>query len=107
MTLNQFAKIYDHPNSTILLEGKRIVLDVDKDKLTELGKLLASKSSKMTFRSCNADGADYFFSLGVSSVDKARLQVITPFAGHRQKENKAYSTVSLGEINIASEREVL
>ncbi len=63
--------------------------------------MLASTNSKMIFRSGNTEGADYYFSLGVSSVDNYRLQVITPYTGLRQKSNQAYDTISLDEINVA------
>lgn len=107
MTLKDFIKEFDTDNSIVLLEGKRNVLEADKEKLVSLGKLLASATSKMIFRSGNADGSDYYFSIGVSAVDKSRLQVITPYTGHRQKSNQAYDTISLDEINIAAEPEVV
>ncbi len=90
MTLKEFIKQFDKDNSIILLEGKRIVLEADKEKLTALGKLLASKTSRITFRSGNAEGSDQLFSDGVTSVDNKKLQVITPYSGHRQKTNQAY-----------------
>ncbi len=62
---------------------------------------------KNEIQSGNADGADYYFSLGVTSVDKSRLQVITPYTGHRQKTNQAYETISLDALTIAEEPEVL
>jgi hypothetical protein len=107
MTLKDFIKQFDKENSIVLLEGKRNVLDADKEKLVLLGKLLASNTSKMIFRSGNADGADYYFSTGVSAVDNSRLQVITPYTGHRQKSNQAYETISLDEINIVADTEVV
>jgi hypothetical protein len=107
MTLKDFIKQFDKDNSIVLLEGKRNVLEADKENLVSLGKLLTSATSKMIFRSGNADGADYYFSIGVSAVDKSRLQVITPYTGHRQKSNQAYDTISLDEINIAAEPEVV
>jgi len=107
MTLKEFVERYDNENAIILLEGKRSVLSTDKDLLFQLGKTLAEKTKNVTFRSGNADGADYFFSTGVSSVDKTRLQVITPYAGHRNKANQAYDTVSLDQIDIAAESEVV
>ena len=107
MTLKEFINQFDKDNSIVLLEGKRNVLETDKESLVSLGKLLASTTSKMLFRSGNADGADNYFSLGVSSVNKNRLQVITPYTGHRQKSNKAYDTISLDEINVAAEPEVV
>ncbi len=107
MTLKEFIKQFDKDNSIVLLEGKRNVLEADKEKLTALGRLLVSKTVKMTFRSGNADGSDQLFSNGVTSVDNKRLQVITPYAGHRQKSNQAYETISLDDINIAAEPEVV
>lgn len=102
MTLQDFISKYDHSNSVILLEGKRNVLEADKDKLVALGKLLALKTSKMIFRSGNAEGADQFFSEGVASIDFKRLQVITPYTGHRQKTNKSYDTISLDQVDLVN-----
>ena len=107
MTLTQFIERYDIEDSVVLLEGKRNVMDVDKEKLFALGRLLALRTVKMTFRSGNASGADKFFSDGVNSVDNKRLQVITPYFGHRQEDNQAYDTISLDDIDIVSESEVL
>jgi hypothetical protein len=61
----------------------------------------------MIFRSGNAEGSDQFFSEGVAEIDKSRLQVITPYTGHRQKTNQAFETISLDEINVADEPEVV
>jgi hypothetical protein len=107
MTLKDFIKKFDKDNSIILLEGKRNVLDADNEKLTALGRLLASRTTKMKFRSGNAEGSDQLFSNGVTEVDNKRLQVITPYSGHRQKTNYAYDTISLDDINIAAEPEVV
>lgn len=107
MTLNEFIEQFDRPNSIVLLEGKRNVLEADKEKLIALGRLLASKTKRILFRSGNADGSDQLFSDGVTSVDNKRLQVITPYSGHRKKTNKAFDTISLEDINIAAEPEVV
>jgi hypothetical protein len=107
MTLLEFIKKFDKNNSIVLLEGKRNVLDADKEKLIALGRLLASRTTKMIFRSGNADGSDQLFSDGVTEVDNKRLQVIIPYSGHRQKTNQAYETISLDEINIAAEPEIV
>ncbi len=103
MTLQQFIEQNDNSNSIILLEGKRKVAINDRNKLTELGKILALRTRNMKFRSGNANGADHYFSLGVASVDKSRLQVITPYDGHRKKANLAGETISLDEVNIDNE----
>ncbi|NEN25553.1 hypothetical protein G3O08_18835 [Cryomorpha ignava] len=107
MTLKAFIEQFDKENAIVLLEGKRMVLDTDTDLLIQLGKTLATKTKHITFRSGNADGSDHYFSLGVSSVDKSRLQVITPYTGHRQKTNQAYETFALDEVNMANEPEVV
>lgn len=46
MTLKEFIKKYDKQHAVVLLEGKRNVLETDKEKLTALGKLLATKTKK-------------------------------------------------------------
>ena len=107
MTFKEFISKFDKDNSIVLLEGKRNVSETDKEKLTALGKLLASKTIRMTFRSGNADGSDQLFSDGVTTIDNKRLQVIIPYSGHRQKTNKAYYTISLDDINFAADREVI
>lgn len=43
MTLSNFLQNYELPHSIVLLEGKRNVKEEDKEKLTALGELLASK----------------------------------------------------------------
>ena len=107
MTFDEFIKQYDFENSIVLLEGKRNVPDEDRGKLIELAKLLVAKTSKMIFRSGNAEGSDQLFSDPISLVDNKRLQVITPYSGHRQKSNQAYKTYSLDNINLAAEPEVI
>jgi len=107
MTFKDFIKQYDKEGAVVLLEGKRGVLETDRPKLIQLGKMLAVKTKHMLFRSGNASGSDEYFSAGVAEVDAKRLQVITPYTGHRKKTNKAYETVSLDQINIAEEPEVI
>ncbi|MBK8644919.1 MAG: hypothetical protein IPN15_22710 [Saprospiraceae bacterium] len=66
MTLKEFISKFDKDNSVIPLEGKRNVLDRDKGKLRSLGKLLALNTTRMNFRSGNAEGSDQHFSEGSS-----------------------------------------
>ena len=107
MTLAAFTIQFNSKNTIILLEGKRNVLESDKEKLIQLGSLLATRLPLATFRSGNADGADFYFSKGVLQVAPDRLQVITPYENHRQKTNNAYETISLDQIDLVNEPEVV
>lgn len=107
MTFSEFISRFDHENSIVLLEGKRNVLPADTEKLIALGRLLATSTRLMIFRSGNAAGADQLFSEGVVSVNAERLQVVTPYSGHRKKTNVALQTYSLEDMNLAGEPEVI
>lgn len=107
MDLQHFIQQFDVLNSVVLLEGKRTVSEGDAQRLVELGRLLAEKTCLMVFRSGNATGADEYFSQGVSSVDPARLQVITPYTGHRNQYNLAGETLSLDQISMVAESELV
>jgi len=107
MKLEEFISNYDKTDTIVLLEGKRNVLESEKEKLIKLGKLLTSRTTKMQFRSGNANGSDNFFAQGVALIDKNRLEVITPYTGHRKKANNAYKTYSLDDINLANEPELI
>jgi hypothetical protein len=107
MTLTAFLNKYDNPGAIVLLEGKRNVAEEDKANLTLLGKLLAEKSTHILFRSGNASGADLYFSQGVAQIDSNRLQIITPYSNHRQKQSQTYNSVSMDDINMVEEPAVL
>lgn len=107
MNLNDFIAQNDVDNAVVLLEGKRTVSETDELKLFQLGQLLATKTNKILFRSGNADGADYHFSMGVAAVDAGRLQVITPYSNHRQKFNRAAETIALDTIKLANESKLI
>lgn len=107
MTLANFSAKFNSKNTIILLAGKRNVLESDKEKLIQLGNLLATYLPLASFRSGNADGADFYFSQGVSQVAPERLQVVTPYDNHRQKQNNAYETISLDQIDLVNEPEVV
>ena len=103
ITLQEFISKYDFEGSVVLLEGKRIVKDTDRELLINLGKILAAETKFITFRSGNAEGADYCFTSGVASVDPARLQIIIPYTGHRSKYNLNYETIAVDNINVADD----
>lgn len=103
MELEQFIALYDVPGSVVLLEGKREVREEDRAALVTVGRLLATKTKHLVFRSGNAQGSDALFSEGVASVSRDRLEVITPFDNHRQRTNLAATTHSLDSMNLAAE----
>ncbi len=107
MTLNQFISDFDKEGTIVLLEGKRMVAEHETKKLFELGRLLASKTNHIVFRSGNAEGADELFSKGVTEINPNRLQVITPYARHRRKDNVGGYTISLDAIDLAEEPEIV
>ena len=107
MELGAFIEAYDKDGCIVLLEGKREVLSEDRPHLVRLGALLAASTTRMRFRSGNAKGADELFSSGVASVDRQRLQVVTPYAGHRKSRNQAGEVFNLGAIDLAAEPEVV
>src|SRR6186997_2152621 len=99
MTFQEFIDKFDFDGSIVLLEGKRQVDEADIDKLIRIGELLTSRTKNIIFRSGNAEGSDFYFSSGVTKVSPERLEVITPYSNHRKKNNNAYKTYPLDEIN--------
>ena len=63
LTFENYIKLFDTEDSIVILEGKRNVLDNEKYLLTKLGRKVANSTTKMKFRSGNASGSDYYFSL--------------------------------------------
>jgi hypothetical protein len=101
MNFNEFVQKNDKPNSIVLLEGKRSVLENDIMKLENLGKQLAKATKHITFRSGNALGADYYFCKGVAEVDINRIELITPYKNHKSKLGKSVKIVSLDDIDLS------
>ncbi|HKR06472.1 MAG TPA: hypothetical protein VJY62_17695 [Bacteroidia bacterium] len=107
MDLSEFIRQYDFKGSIVLLEGKRNVDEADVNQLILLGEILTTKTKYIKFRSGNAEGSDFYFSSGVIKINAERLEVITPYSGHRKKENNAYKIFPLDEINLLQEPEVV
>ncbi|MDX9697571.1 MAG: hypothetical protein RBT49_17395 [Bacteroidales bacterium] len=107
MNLESFIKNFDSKSTIVLLEGKREVLENDKEKLFNLGRLLANETNEIIFRSGNSSGSDYFFSEGVCSVNKSRLELVVPYNKHRSKQSFNCKIHSLDDILVSSENEVI
>jgi hypothetical protein len=107
MTLNNFIEQFDYINSVVLLEGKRKVKPEDEASLIILGELLATQTKNITFRSGNAPGADELFCRGVSVIDKNRIQLVLPDKEHRKRNRIGIDAISLEEINLINEPEII
>ncbi len=94
--------------SRIFLGGKRNVLEQDKIKLTQLGKLLATEFPYLIFRSGNAEGSDALFAEGVCSVDPLRFESILPYENHRKKNINPYSqSYSMDQVDLAADDDLV
>lgn len=107
MTFQEYKNRYDYEGSVVITAGKRIVPEYDIPKLMGLGKLLASETKHILFRSGNAPGADCWFSEGIAGIDSKRLQAIVPYDSHRKKQNISYDTISLDSISLVADGEVI
>ena len=107
MRFDEFICEYDKPGSIVLLVGKRHVSVEDGEKLIHLGKLLVKKSKNILFRSGNAKGADSLFSEGVASINSARFQLVLPYNDHRKEFIQTNNVLSLDNINLVSEPDVI
>jgi len=107
MDFLKFINNYDFVGSIILLEGKRNVKLEDQPHLAALSEKLAKRSSKMRFRSGNAEGSDFLFFSAFNCTNQDRLQNIVPYSGHRKNSNLAPETFALNEIDLSMESDVL
>jgi hypothetical protein len=107
MNFTRFIEEYDYPGAVVLLEGKRNVAPDDVTHLIALGKLLASHSRNMKFRSGNAAGADRFFIQGIHEADTKRTEVIIPFKGHNKKSITFEDVYSLDDYDINAYPEII
>lgn len=103
MIFNEFIDKYDKIGSVVLLEGKRDVKESDKISLINFGRLLADMTRNIVFRSGNADGADFYFTKGVYEIASERIQIITPYKGHKNQKNLGYDIIDIDDINLAEE----
>jgi hypothetical protein len=87
MTLNDFITLISAVSDpVILIEGRRSISEDAADEAKRLAFLLAQRFPHLRFRSGNATGSDEAFSAGVLDIAPERLQVVTPYEGHRKKQ---------------------
>lgn len=107
MIIEDFIKNYDKPNTVVLLEGKRIVTNADKESIKRIGGILSAKTKHIIFRSGNADGADNYFSKGFLSDEmRHRFETVVPYLGHRRSSNP-FRTINIEDIALTAESELV
>lgn len=86
MTLAEFTTIVAASDEgVVLLEGRRSIPAKDAPRATAFARELALRFPDLRFRSGNAQGSDEAFSEGIVAIAPWRLQVVTPYAGHRKR----------------------
>lgn len=105
--LKEFISKYDTIGSYVLFSGKRNVLKTDEKLIFDFGKMICLNTKNIVFRTGNAEGADFIFGSGVTSVNPNRLQTILPYKGHRKKYNLSYDAINLEDINLLEEPEII
>jgi len=105
MNFQTFLDTYDFPGSVILLEGKRVVLAVDQEKLIQLGQVLVKYTRYIRFRSGNAAGADELFCQKIVEEQAERVKMITPYSTHRKKNyaSESITKYSIDEVDFAKD----
>jgi len=90
MKYDEFKELVKNiDNPVVLIEGKRNIPERYYIKAIRVAEKIATDFPNIIFRTGNADGTDEAFSLGVKNIDPTRLQIITPYKGH--KKNKRIS----------------
>jgi hypothetical protein len=107
MNFSDFIKTFDKENNICLLIGKREVSESDKDKLRRVAKLLANTTNYLKFRTGNASGSDEIFAEGVVEINKNKLELVKPYATHRKNFSEGLYSISLDNIDIMNEPEII
>jgi hypothetical protein len=108
MTCREFAAlIRSSARPVVLLEGRRSISTHDAERARATATRLANEFPTLRFRSGNAPGADQAFSDGVAAVDPARLEIVTPYRGHRARfRHPGTLTTSPDSLDRAQEEEL-
>lgn len=80
------ALILSASDPLILVEGRRSIPETSARRARSVAALLARRFPRLRFRSGNATGADEAFAAGIIATAPERLEIIAPYASHRQRE---------------------
>jgi hypothetical protein len=80
------ALVLNTSDPLILVEGRRSIPEPAARSARRVAALLARRFPSLRFRSGNATGADEAFAAGVIATAPERLEIIAPYASHRQRD---------------------
>ena len=80
------ALVSNATDPVILVEGRRSIPEPSARSARRIASLLAGRFPRLRFRSGNATGADEAFASGIIASAPERLEIIAPYASHRQRE---------------------
>jgi hypothetical protein len=105
------ALVLNTSDPLILVEGRRSIPETSARSARRVAALLARRFPSLRFRSGNATGADEAFAAGVIATAPERLEIIAPYASHRQRDRhplvrynspESLDPVTLAEIQALS-----
>ena len=106
MNFEDFAALVSNATDpVILVEGRRSIPETSARSARRIASLLAGRFPRLRSRSGNATAADEAFAAGIIATGPERLEVIAPYASHRQRERyplvRYDSPESLGPVALA------
>ena len=86
MHFDDFAALLSTASDpVILIEGRRSIPETSARSAQRVASLLARHFPQLRFRSGNATGTDEAFAAGIIATAPERLEIIAPYASHRQR----------------------
>jgi len=87
MHFDDFAALLSTASDpVILIEGRRSIPETCARSAQRVASLLARHFPQLRFRSGNATGTDEAFAAGIIATAPERLEIIAPYASHRQRD---------------------
>jgi hypothetical protein len=87
MHFDDFAALLSTASDpVILIEGRRSIPETSARSAQRVASLLARHFPQLRFRSGNATGTDEAFAAGIIATAPERLEIIAPYASHRQRD---------------------
>lgn len=92
-------RLAEWPRPVVLLEGTRALPAGAEVRLAAVAARLVEAMPQAIFRSGNAPGSDAAFVRGLGAAAAARLELVVPYAAHRQAARSAGRCVTLRQVD--------